>query len=208
VHVQPRIAGSLLRDALAPPKAQCRDPARWSASGADRLGTASQITCPYQSFQCRDGQIMIAVGNDAQFSSLCKVLGHPGLANDDRFATNPLRARHRLVLVPLLSACFAERSVRELHAACERAGVPCGPINDLAQVFDDPQVRHREVRRQMPHPTAGTIPVIANPIKFSGTPVEYRRPPPLLGEHTAEVLRELLGLSEAELSRLAADRVI
>jgi crotonobetainyl-CoA:carnitine CoA-transferase CaiB-like acyl-CoA transferase len=173
-----------------------------------RVGTASQITCPYQSFQCSDGQVMIAVGNDSQFVSLCKVLGRPELPLDDRFATNPLRARHRAVLVPLLSECFARRSARELSLACDEAGVPCGPINDFEQVFDDPQVRHREVLTQMPHPLAGTIPVIANPIKFSDTPVEYRRPPPLLGEHTHEVLRELLGLGDAELAELAGDRVI
>jgi crotonobetainyl-CoA:carnitine CoA-transferase CaiB-like acyl-CoA transferase len=173
-----------------------------------RLGTASQITCPYQSFACRDGQLMIAVGNDQQFARLCEILGSPELAADPRFVTNMLRAEHRLQLVPLLAARFVQQPVQHWYAACEKAGVPSGPINDLRQVFEDPQVQHRQVLTEMPHPLAGSIPVIANPIKFSDTKVEYQRPPPTLGQHTREVLRELLELCDADIDRLAHDRVI
>lgn len=179
-----------------------------TGSVPERLGTASQITCPYQAFACSDGQLMIAVGNDEQFKRLCEVLELPELASDARFTTNMKRAEHRSTLVPLLAERFARRPVQHWYAACDRAGVPSGPINDLRQVFEDPQVKHREVLFEMPHPTAGSIPQIANPIRFSATPVRYDRPPPTLGEHTREVLREVLSMSDAEIDRLAADKVI
>jgi crotonobetainyl-CoA:carnitine CoA-transferase CaiB-like acyl-CoA transferase len=174
----------------------------------ERVGTGSQITCPYQAFACADGEIMIAVGNDTQFASFCEVLGRPELAADARFATNPLRAKHQRVLVPILAAVLKQRSVGELYAAFAAAGVPCGPINDFRQAFEDPQIRHRQVLTEMPHPLAGTIPVVANPIKFSATPVEYRRHPPLLGEHTQEVLREVLEMGDEEFAALAREKAI
>jgi crotonobetainyl-CoA:carnitine CoA-transferase CaiB-like acyl-CoA transferase len=173
-----------------------------------RLGNVSPITCPWQSFECADGQIVVAVGNDTQFAAFCKVLGHPEWATDGRFATNPLRAKHRLVLVPMLADVLKTRTVRAWYADFDAAGVPSGPINGFAEVFADPQIVHREMLLQQPHAAAGTVPQVANPVKFSATPVAYRRAPPLLGEHTDEVLREVLSLGEAELDGLRANKVI
>jgi crotonobetainyl-CoA:carnitine CoA-transferase CaiB-like acyl-CoA transferase len=173
-----------------------------------RLGNVSPITCPWQSFECADGQIVVAVGNDTQFAAFCKVLGHPEWATDGRFATNPLRAKHRLVLVPMLADVLKTRTVRAWYADFDAAGVPSGPINVFAEVFADPQIVHREMLLQQPHAAAGTVPQVANPVKFSATPVAYRRAPPLLGEHTDEVLREVLSLGEAELDGLRANKVI
>ena len=173
-----------------------------------RLGTASPITCPWQSFDCADGQIVIAVGNDTQFAAFCTVLGRPELATDERFATNPLRAKHRLTLVPMLAEILATKRVGEWHAAFDAAKVPSGPINAFSEVFKDPQIVHREMLMTMPHTSAGTVPQVANPVKFSATPVTYRRAPPLLGEHTDEVLRELLSMDDAELAELRRDGAI
>ncbi|MCZ4312967.1 CaiB/BaiF CoA-transferase family protein [Comamonadaceae bacterium G21597-S1] len=173
-----------------------------------RLGTASPITCPWQSFDCADGQIVIAVGNDTQFAAFCTVLGVPALADDARFRTNPLRARHRTVLVPILAEILRQRPVRAWHAAFDAAGVPSGPINGFAEVFSDPQIVHRQMRFDMPHSSAGTVPQVANPVRFSASPVQYLRPPPLLGEHTQEVLREVLALDEARIAQLRQDKVI
>ena len=173
-----------------------------------RLGNVSPITCPWQSFDCADGQIVVAVGNDAQFAAFCKVLGHPEWAADERFSTNPLRAKHRLVLVPMLADLLKTRKVREWYADFDAAGVPSGPINGFAEVFADPQIVHREMLLQQPHAAAGTVPQVANPVKFSATPVAYRRAPPVLGEHTDEVLREVLSLGESELDGLRANKVI
>jgi len=173
-----------------------------------RLGNVSPITCPWQSFECADGQIVVAVGNDTQFAAFCKVLGHPEWAADERFATNPLRAKNRLVLVPMLADLLKTRKVREWYVDFDAAGVPSGPINGFAEVFADPQIVHREMLLQQPHATAGTVPQVANPVKFSATPVAYRRAPPVLGEHTDEVLREVLSLGESELDGLRANKVI
>ncbi|MEZ5637724.1 MAG: CaiB/BaiF CoA-transferase family protein [Burkholderiaceae bacterium] len=179
-------------------------------SGAQppRLGTASPITCPWQAFDCADGQIVIAVGNDSQFAAFCNVLGVPELARDARFATNPLRARHRQELVPLLADILRQRPVKDWHAAFDAANVPSGPINGFAEVFADPQIVHRQMRFDMPHPSAGQVPQVANPVRFSASPVQYRRAPPRLGEHTAEVLREVLQLDEARIAELQRHKVI
>ena len=173
-----------------------------------RLGNASPITCPWQSFVCSDGEIVVAVGNDPQFAAFCQVLGVPELASDERFATNPLRAKNRLVLVPMLAEIIETRRVADWYAAFDAAGVPSGPINGFAEVFADPQIVHREMLLQLPHAAAGSVPQVANPVKFSDTPIEYRRAPPLLGEHTADVLRELLALDEATIEQLRGDKVI
>ena len=173
-----------------------------------RLGNASPITCPWQSFVCADGEIMVAVGNDAQFVSFCKALGLPALAADTRFSTNPLRVQHRTVLIPLLAPVFLTRSVCDWYAAFDAAGVPSGPINGFAEVFANPQIVHRGMLTSLPHAQIGNLPQVANPVKFSGTPVEYRRAPPLLGEHTHEVLRDLLQLDDARIAQLQQDKVI
>ncbi|MCP5285722.1 MAG: CoA transferase [Burkholderiaceae bacterium] len=167
-----------------------------------RVGTASPITCPWQAFDCSDGQIVVAVGNDTQFTAFCQVLGCPELPADPRFATNPQRAARQAVLVPLLADRLRQRPVADWYAAFDAAGVPSGPINDFAAVFNDPQVRHRALRQDLPHPTLGSVPIVANPVHFSATPVAYDRAPPLVGEHTDEVLREVLGADDARLQAL------
>ena len=173
-----------------------------------RLGTASPITCPYQAFECADAPIMIAVGNDSQFVKLCECLGLSELATDSRFKTNPDRAKNRLVLVPLLAEVLKTRRVVQWYADFDAVGVPSGPINNFAEVFADPQIVHREMLLHMAHPTVGEIPQVANPVRFSASPVQYQRPPPLLGEHTSEVLREVLQMDEQGITELRQRKVI
>ena len=174
----------------------------------ERLGNASAITCPWQSFACLDGEIVVAVGNDTQFVSFCKVLGAPELATDARFKTNPLRAANRLVLVPLLADMLKTRTVNDWYAAFDAANVPSGPINGFAEVFADPQIRHREMLLRLPHAAAGSVPQVANPVKFSATPVTYHRGPPVLGQHTVEVLRDVLGLDDAAIAALQHNKTV
>ncbi|HEY0847797.1 MAG TPA: CaiB/BaiF CoA-transferase family protein [Noviherbaspirillum sp.] len=173
-----------------------------------RMGNAHPNIVPYQDFPTADGDMILAVGNDSQFASLCKVLGHPEWASDDRFATNSARVKHREVLIPLMRQATVFRTTGEWIAALEAANVPCGPINDLKAMYEDAQVKARGLRMEMPHPLAGTVPTIANPIRLSATPVEYRLAPPLLGQHTREVLQQALGLSEEKIRALAAGRII
>jgi crotonobetainyl-CoA:carnitine CoA-transferase CaiB-like acyl-CoA transferase len=173
-----------------------------------RMGNAHPNIVPYQDFPTADGDMIIAVGNDGQFAALCKVLGHPEWASDPRFATNTLRVKNRETVIALLSGATAQRTTAEWVAACERAGVPCGPINSLDAVFDDPHVRSRELAIAMPHPAAGTVPLVGSPIRMSATPVAYRAPPPLLGEHTLAVLEQMLGLSRDDVSALAGRNVV
>jgi crotonobetainyl-CoA:carnitine CoA-transferase CaiB-like acyl-CoA transferase len=174
----------------------------------ERYGNAHANLVPYQEFKCRDGHIIVTVGSDSLFRKLCLCLEVPELADDERFATNPARVRNRETLIPLLAAVFAERDMVAWLERLEQVSVPCAPINNIAQVFDDPQVQHRGLRFDMSHPLAGTVPQVANPIRFSETPIAPVLPPPLLGEHTSEILKEVLGLDETAIERLAADRVI
>ena len=173
----------------------------------DRHGNAHASIVPYQAFATKDGYVVVAVGNDAQFARLCEVAARPELAADPRFATNAGRVEHRAALVPILEALLASRPTRDWVGALETAGVPCGPINDLAQVFDDPHVRSRGLRVEVPHPLAGSVPVVASPMRLSRTPVHHGAPP-LLGEHTVEVLREVLDMQDAEIEALRRGRVI
>jgi crotonobetainyl-CoA:carnitine CoA-transferase CaiB-like acyl-CoA transferase len=158
-----------------------------------RMGNAHPNIVPYQEFATADGYMIVAVGNDTQFRKLCDVLGKAEWGADERYATNPQRVRHRAELVAGIHAVTVTRTTGEWVALMEGAGVPCGPINTLDKVFDDPQVQARGLRIEMPHPTAGSVPLVANPIRMSATPVAYDRPPPLLGEHTEEVLADWLG---------------
>jgi crotonobetainyl-CoA:carnitine CoA-transferase CaiB-like acyl-CoA transferase len=167
-----------------------------------RLGNAHPSIVPYQAFVTADGHLVLAVGNDAQFARFCEVAGRPDLARDPRFATNAARVTARAELVALLAPLLASRPTAAWVAALEEADVPCGPINDLAQVFDDPQVRHRGLRVEIPRPGGGTIPAVRSPMRLSATPVSHEVPPPSLGEHTREVLSELLGMSEEEVASL------
>jgi crotonobetainyl-CoA:carnitine CoA-transferase CaiB-like acyl-CoA transferase len=172
-----------------------------------RLGNAHPSIVPYQAFPSRDGQVVLAVGNDGQFAGLCEVAGRPELARDPRFATNASRVEHRAALVGVLAPILASRPTAEWVEALEGAGVPCGPINDLGQVFDDPQVRHRGLRVVVGDPQVAGLPVVASPIRLSETPVRYERPP-ALGEHTREVLVDLLGMDEAEVAALRRSGVV
>ena len=172
-----------------------------------RAGNAHPNIVPYQTFAASDGHIIVAVGNDGQFTRLCEIAGAPELATDPRFATNPARVKHRSILVPLLAERIGRKPMHFWSEALEAAGVPCGPINDIAQVFDDPQVQHRGMRIELPHPTAGKVPLVASPIKLSRTPVEHRAAPPLLGQHTDEVLAGI-GLDEQAIAALRAQGVV
>ncbi|MBC7993888.1 MAG: CoA transferase [Rhizobacter sp.] len=166
-----------------------------------RIGNAHQNIVPYQVFETSDGHLILAVGNDSQFAKFCSVAGRPDLAQDPRFIKNADRVRHRATLVPLLADILKSRKKYDWLPALEAAKVPCGAINNLAEVFSDPHVQARDMTVSMPHPLTDTLQLVASPMKLSATPVQYRRPPPLLGEHTDEVLREL-GWSAAELAAL------
>jgi crotonobetainyl-CoA:carnitine CoA-transferase CaiB-like acyl-CoA transferase len=157
-----------------------------------RLGNAHPNIVPYQDFPTADGDFILTVGNDGQFRKFCEVAGHPEWATDPRFVSNAARVANRAELMPLIRQVTVFRTTAEWIAALEQAGVPCGPINDLAQVFADPQVQARGTRIRMAHPLAGEVDLVANPIRLSRTPVDYRRPPPLLGEHNSEVFADWL----------------
>jgi formyl-CoA transferase len=173
-----------------------------------RFGNAHPNLVPYQVFASADGHIIVAAGNDSQFAKLCTAADRPEIARDPRFTTNDARIRNRDSLVPVLAEIIRQRPSKEWLAALEAVGVPCGPINNIAEVFEDPQVQHRHMRLDLPHPLGGSVPQVASPMRFSATPVEYLRPPPTLGQHTDEVLRELLGMSQEEIGALAASAVI
>ena len=178
-----------------------------SGEAPRRMGNAHQAIVPYHVFRAADEFLVVAVGNDGQFAKFCEVIGEPAWPLDARFSTNPERVRHRDLLVGLIAERMLARKARDWLSLLEPAGVPCGPINDLAQVFDDPQVRHRRMQVTVPHP-AGEVRMVANPIKFSDTPIAHDVPPPLLGEHTGEVLAGVLGMSEAEIARLRREGVV
>lgn len=168
-----------------------------------RQGNAHANIVPYQVFDAADGQLVLAIGNDSQFARFCDAAGCP-FANDPRFIRNADRVRNRDELVARLADVLRQRRVTEWVAVLEPLGIPVGPINDLAQVFEHPQVRSRGMRLDLPHPLAGSVPQVASPIKMSVTPPVYAAAPPLLGQHTAQVLRERLALSEQDLERLRA----
>jgi crotonobetainyl-CoA:carnitine CoA-transferase CaiB-like acyl-CoA transferase len=173
-----------------------------------RIGNLHPNIVPYQPFHTADGEVIIACGNDNLYRKFCEAAGCPELAGDARFATNGKRVENRAELTRLLQEIFARRPTREWLDLLEAAGVPNGPINDVAQVFEEPQVRARGVRVELDHPVAGKLPTVASPMRFSGTPVEHRLAPPLLGQHTEEILRERLGRSAAQIAALRAEGVI
>lgn len=167
-----------------------------------RMGNAHPSIVPYEDFPTADGYMILAIGNDAQFARFCEEGGQPELALDPRFQTNAERVINRKTLIPLLRRITVCRTTSEWIAALESKAVPCGPINDLAGVFADPQVKAREMRLQLSHPTLGPVPQVANPIRLSASPVTYGLAPPLLGEHTSDVLQNILGLSENSIEQL------
>jgi crotonobetainyl-CoA:carnitine CoA-transferase CaiB-like acyl-CoA transferase len=172
-----------------------------------RAGNAHQNIVPYQVFAVADGHIILAVGNDGQFARFCAVAGQAALAEDPRFATNAARVRNRAVLVPMLEAVLRGRAKADWLASLEAAKVPCGSINDLAEVFADPQVRERGMTVGVEHPHRDRLELVSSPIKLSATPVRVRRAPPLLGQHTDEVLDEL-GIPPEQRARWRAAGVI
>jgi crotonobetainyl-CoA:carnitine CoA-transferase CaiB-like acyl-CoA transferase len=178
-----------------------------SGKAPRRMGNGHPNIVPYQDFPTADGDMILAIGNDGQFARFCELAGHAGWSSDERFATNAARVRNRTELIPLLRQTTVMKTTAEWIALLENAAVPCGPINDLAGVFADPQVVHRGLHVDMPHAAGGTAPQVANPIRFSATPIDYRRAPPLLGQDTEAVLKEL-GRSDADIATLRAAGIV
>jgi len=167
-----------------------------------RWGNAHANIVPYQTFACSDGHIIVATGNDGQYKKFVEAGGRPALAHDARFATNPLRVQNRDVLVPLLADMVKERPRDEWIALLEACGVPCGPINDVGEVFANAQVQARAMAIDLPHPEAGQVTLVRNPIRMSSTQATSAMAPPLLGQHTDAVLREVLGRSAEQIAAL------
>jgi len=179
-----------------------------SGNVPQRFGNSHPNIVPYEAFATSDGHIILAVGNDSQYAAFCLACGRAELADDPRFRTNPDRVKNREVLVPIVREIMRARTKRAWIDALEAAGVPCGPINNYAEVFDNEQVRHRGLRVDIPHPLLGSVPTVASPMRFSATPVDYDVPPPLLGEHTREVLSGILGMGDAEIDALGGRGVV
>jgi crotonobetainyl-CoA:carnitine CoA-transferase CaiB-like acyl-CoA transferase len=173
-----------------------------------RMGNAHPSIVPYQDFPTADGYMIIAVGNDSQFANFCATLGRPEWAVDERFATNPQRVKHRDALIALIRGVTASRTTDDWISVMEAAGVPCGPINSLDKVFADPHVQSRNMRIEMPHSLTETVPLVANPIRLSESPVQYRQSPPTLGEHTGEVLHDWLDMASAAVGDLRHKKII
>ena len=163
---------------------------------------------PQTVFPCRDGHLIIVVGNDSQFLSLCEAMGVPEMARDPRFATNPNRVVNRDALNAMVIGHLSQRDRDYWVAQLEEKGVPCGPINNIKQTFDDPQVKHRQMQVQMRHPLGGNVSLVGNPIKYSVTPITYHVALPLLGQHTEAVLGGTLGLSKDTIDRLRKQKII
>ena len=173
-----------------------------------RLGNAHPNIVPYQDFPTADGDFILTVGNDSQFRKFCEVAGFREWADDPRFISNQARVANRAVLIPLIRQATVFKTTAQWIAELEQAGVPCGPINDLQQVFADEQVVARGLRVDIAHSLGGTAPSVASPIRLSASPVQYRNAPPLLGEHTDEVLQNWLSLSAEEIAELREARVL
>ncbi|AUT68251.1 MULTISPECIES: CaiB/BaiF CoA transferase family protein [Paraburkholderia] len=173
-----------------------------------RIGNAHPNIVPYQDFPTADGHMIIAVGNDSQFTSLCTALGKPEWGKDERFASNPRRVKNRNELIAMICGITVSRATGDWIAAMEAAGVPCGPINNLDQVFEDPQVQSRNVRIEMSHPLAKHVALVANPIRMSESPVQYRQSPPTLGQHTGEVLQDWLDMAAADIDELRRTKLL
>ena len=172
------------------------------------LGNAHPNIVPYQTFRTSDGNIILACGNDNLFNKFCEVAGCAQLAKDSRFATNAERVRNRDEITRLLKEIFAKRTTRDWVKLLDGAGVANGPINTIEQVFEEPQVQARGLKIELPHASAGKVPLVASPMRFSATPLRHEVPPPTLGQHTDEILRGVLKKSDAEIARLQEDGVV
>lgn len=173
-----------------------------SGKAPKRWGNAHPNIVPYQTFACSDGYIIVATGNDGQYRKFVETGGRADLAFHERYATNPLRVQHRDELVPILAAMVQTRTRDEWIAQLEQVGVPCGPINDIGEVYRNPQVQARGLVTETPHPTAGSVKLVRSPMRLSATPADGGAAPPLLGQHTEEVLSGLLGRSAGEIGAL------
>jgi hypothetical protein len=173
-----------------------------------RIGNLHPNIVPYQPFKTADGDVILACGNDNLYRKFCEAAGCTELATDARFINNGKRVEHRAELTRLLGEVFSKRTTRDWVTLLEAAGVPNGPINTLAQVYEEPQVKARGIRVEMPHPVAGSVSTVASPMRFSATPVEYKQAPPVLGEHTEEVLQQILGKTAQEMTQLRSDGIV
>ncbi len=173
-----------------------------------RIGNAHPNIVPYQTFSTSDGSVILACGNDNLFNKFCAAAGCTHLAQDPRFCTNGERVRNRDEATRLLNAVFAQRTTREWVKLLDDAGVANGPINTIAQVFEEPQVKARGLKFELPHAVAGKVTLVASPMRFSATPLKHEVPPPALGQHTDEILRGVLKKGDAEIARLKADGVV
>ena len=173
-----------------------------------RLGNAHPNIVPYQTFQTKDGHIIMAVGTDRQFKEYCTIIGVPEIADEDRFKTNRSRVENRTILIPLIAGPMKVRTTANWIAAFEAAAIPCGPINAIDQVFADPQVLARGLQIGLTREDGVQVPGVANPIQFSVTPIDYDKAPPKLGDGTERVLHEVLGLSPVDVARLRTSGAI
>jgi len=179
-----------------------------SGKSPGRLGNAHPNIVPYQAFATKDGHIILAVGNDQQFLRFCEVAGKPELVSMEIFKTNRKRVENRAALIPLIEPLLHQHTTQRWLSLLTEVGVPCGPINTLEQVFDEPQVVHRQMKVSLRHKQAGEVPSVANPVKFSDTPIEYTQAPPMLGEHSECVLKRLLNIEDEALEALCHQGVI
>jgi crotonobetainyl-CoA:carnitine CoA-transferase CaiB-like acyl-CoA transferase len=179
-----------------------------SGNVPQRWGTAHETIVPYQGFETQDKYVIIAVGNDQLFSKLCKLLGIPEIAEDPRFKTNPLRVKNRKECIGILAPILKTKKRDEWIKLLNAESIPCTPINAMDEVFKDPQVLHRDMLVEVDHPTAGKIKLVGIPVKYSETRATIRTPPPILGEHTNEILTGILGYRDAQIKELKSAGVI
>jgi crotonobetainyl-CoA:carnitine CoA-transferase CaiB-like acyl-CoA transferase len=181
-----------------------------SGENQHRLGNAHPNIVPYQVFQTSDSFFVLAVGNEIQFRKFCEFAGAPEMPADSRFKTNTDRVKNRKILTPMINELTQRNSTQFWLEELEKLQVPCGPVNTIKEVFDDPQIQHREMEISLPHPLSGkgNVSLIGSPVKMSATPVSYRHAPPTLGQHTNEILAEMLGMDEEECRQLAQKGVV
>lgn len=179
-----------------------------SGTAPGRMGNAHPNIVPYQTFPAADGDIILTIGNDDQFARFCHAAGRPEWATDERYATNAARVANRDTLIPALRQTTVMKTTEEWLRLLENAGVPGGPVNTIEQVFQDPQVQHRGLRIDLSHPLTQSVPLVGSPLRLSASPVRYQTAPPLLGQHTGDVLSQVLGLDAATIEQLQRDGVI
>ncbi|MEE2655733.1 MAG: CaiB/BaiF CoA-transferase family protein [Pseudomonadota bacterium] len=173
-----------------------------------RMGNAHPNIVPYEAFEASDMYLIVAVGNDRQFAKYVEVAGKPELSDDERFSTNSARVKNREILIPIIKKFMKQKTGQEWIDDLEKAGVPCGPLNNMAQVFDHPQVKARGMQIDLEHPLAQTVPQVASPIKIVGEELVYQGSPPTLGQHSNDILKNLLGMSPEKITDLEEKKII